>query len=337
MHRLCAVVAAALIVAPAAGAQTIRVAVRSLGDPSIARSLYPTVRELCPRAARAGPRRWRLTCSHARLVAEALGGRASGRRVVVETPFEWRRYPLYLRTVTVAGVRRFRSVNAGPARITVRRPGLTLQFVRMEPHAAAQAFRRGDVDAAPVALGDIKAALADPVVGRRVHVRPVRALERAAARASGLLAGAPVARAPLLREFRRRAAKLAPGRVRLAAGGDADLLYGASLLAAQWREVGLGPAVVRSAPDRFERLRAAYDAPEALFLALQRSPSPLLRQALAARDPLPFLRRLDARLRRDASVVPVAWVVSAWLVSPGLRGWRQDALGTVDYTRFAAK
>ena len=264
---------------------------------------------------------------------------------------------------------RFRSVDAGPRQIEVSRPGLTLSFVRMEPHAAAQAFRSGRLDAAPVALGDLKAALADAVVGPRVHVRPIRALdvvrfdlrrgalaglpntrraywdsadrldyealvpERAAVRAYGLVPGAPAPPPLRLRAFRRHVRTLPPVAVRLGARGD-DLRYGADLLAANWREVGLGPRVVRDAPDTFERLRAPYDAPEAIFFALGATPSPLLRRALAARDPLPLLRRLDAQLRRGAAVVPVSWVASAWLVSPRLRGWRQDRLGAVDYTRF---
>ncbi len=369
MRTVCAVAAAGLIAVPAAGAKTIRVAVTSLDDPSIERSLFPTAAELCPRAVQVAPKRWRLTCRDPRHVAEELGARATGgRTVVVETPFVWRRFPLALRT-KIVHVPRFHRVNAGPRRIEVGRPGLTLDFVRMEPHAAAQAFRRGEVDAAPVALGDLKAALADPVVGPRVHVRPVRALdlvrfdlrrgalagrpdtrraywasadrldyealvpERAARRAWGLLPDAPPERPPLLGAFRRHVRSLRPVRVPLGARGEVAQ-YGASLVASNWREVGLGPRVVADAPDTFERLRAAYDAPEALFLALQPSPSPLLRRALAARDPLPALRRLDASLRRSAAVVPVSWAASAWLVSPRLRGWRQDRLGAVDYTRL---
>jgi hypothetical protein len=121
--------------------------------------------------------------------------------------------------------------------------------------------------------------------------------------------------------------------VKIGARGG-DLRYGAELLAANWREVGLGPKVVADAPNTFERLRASYDAPEAVFLALEPNPSPLLRRALAARNPGPLLRRLDANLRRRAAVVPVSWAASAWLVSPRLKGWRQDRFGAVDYTRF---
>jgi hypothetical protein len=369
VRAFCAVAAVALIAVSTAEAKTIRVAVTSLGDPSIERSLYPTAAELCPRARQVAPRRWRLTCRDPRHVAEELGARAvDGRTVLVETPFVWRRFPLSLQT-KVVHVSRFRSINAGPRRIEVSRPGLTLSFVRMEAHAAAQAFRRGELDAAPVALGDLKAALADSVVGPRVHVRPIRALdvvrfdprrgalaglpntrraywqsadrldyealvpEHAAGRAWGLVPGAPAPPPLRLRPFRRHVRTLPPVAVRLAARGD-DLGYGADLLAANWREVGLGPRVVGDAPDTFERLRAAYDAPEAIFFALGPSPSPLFRRALAAPDPLPALRRLDAQLRRSAEIVPVSWVASAWLVSPRLKGWRQDRLGVVDYSRF---
>ena len=369
MRALCVGAAVALIAVPVAGARTIRVAVTSLGDPSIERTLYPTAAQLCPRVRRIAPRRWRLTCRDPRHVAEELDARAvGGRTVVVTTPFAWRRFPLFLRT-KIVHVPRFRSVNAGPRRIEVGRPGLTVSFVRMEPYAAARAFRRGKLDVAPVALGDIKAALADPVVGARVHVRPIRALdvlrfdlrggalarrpelrraywdsadrtdyealvpERAATRAWGLVAGAPAPPPLRLRPFRRHVRTLPQVAIPIAARAG-DLRYGAGLLAANWREVGLGPRVVADAPDTFERLRAGYDAPEAIFLALDPSPTPLLRRALAARDPMPLLRRLDAQLRRRAALVPVSWVASAWLVSPRLRGWRQDRLGSVDYTRL---
>jgi hypothetical protein len=366
---LCAGAAIALVAVPVAQAKTIRVAVTSLDDLSIERTLYPTAGELCPRIRQVAPTRWRLTCRDPRHVAEELGARAvGGRTVVVTTPYVWRRFPLYLRT-KIVHVPRFRSVNAGPRQIEVARPGLTVSFVRMEPHAAARAFRRGELDAAPVALGDIKAALADPVVGGRVHVRPIRALdvlrfdlrggalarlpalrraywdsadrldyealvpEHAAGRAWGLVPDAAAPPPLRLRPFRRHVRTLPQVEVRIGARGG-DLRYGARLLAANWREVGLGPKVVADAPNTFQRLRASYDAPEAIFLALDPNPSPLLRRALAARDPAPLLRRLDNRLRSRASVVPVSWAASAWLVSPRLKGWREDRLGAVDYTRF---
>jgi hypothetical protein len=32
-------------------------------------------------------------------------------------------------------------------------------------------------------------------------------------------------------------------------------------------------------------------------------------------------------------VIPISWAADARLVSPRLRGWREDELGSVDYTR----
>ena len=129
-----------------------------------------------------------------------------------------------------------------------------------------------------------------------------------------------------MRDARGRIGALPPVRVPIA--GDPAL---ASIPVADWRDRGLGPVVAARAPERFERLTALYPGPEGLFLALQPRPGALLREALAAADPLPALRRLDAQLRREATVVPLARRVGARLVSPRLRGWRQDALGRADY------
>jgi hypothetical protein len=50
-----------------------------------------------------------------------------------------------------------------------------------------------------------------------------------------------------------------------------------------------------------------------------------------------MLTRLDRELIEQGAVIPVAWVAGARLVSPRLTGWRQDALGNVDYTRVRAR
>ena len=42
-------------------------------------------------------------------------------------------------------------------------------------------------------------------------------------------------------------------------------------------------------------------------------------------------------LRREALVVPVAWVADPRLVSRCLRGWREDRLGRVDYARVTRR
>jgi hypothetical protein len=93
--------------------------------------------------------------------------------------------------------------------------------------------------------------------------------------------------------------------VRVARPSDPDLDYGANLLVASWRDLGLGAVVGGGRPDaRFERLLAPYPRPSAL-----------------------------PRLVRGRAVIPIAWVADARLVSPRLRGWAEDELGDVDYTR----
>ena len=365
------VVLTALLAGSAAASSppTIRIAVRTLADPSIERTLFPRVTDLC-HVASLGPLRWSLACTHEAEVRAALT--AHGFHVaggVLETRFPWRRLPAYLAQIGVRGVRRVHAVDAGPRQISFTRDGRRYEFLRIEPHEAAVAFRRGEVDVAPVAVGDLRAALLDPVVGPRVRVRPIFAVdvvrfdlvrgalarapevrhaywlsaareeyaalvpERAAGPAYGLLRDDPVVKPPNPRRFFPYATGLAQPRVRLSPGRDAELAYGAGLLAADWRDSGLHAHVVRSAPDTFERLVAAYAEPEGIFLTLEPRPGPLLRQAVAASDPLPILRRIDARLRASAAIVPVAWVASARLVSSRLRGWRQDGLGAVDYTK----
>jgi len=128
-------------------------------------------------------------------------------------------------------------------------------------------------------------------------------------------------------------------RARIGVPPDADLRSGARLLYGDWRDVGLGPLLVtepaRGLNGSFERLLAAYPQAEALpaELVLREGlgSRALLERALAANDQTPALRRFDEDLRASARFVPVAWVVDARLVSPRLRGWREDALGAVDY------
>src|SRR5207342_2904793 len=82
--------------------------------------------------------------------------------------------------------------------------------------------------------------------------------------------------------------------VRFAEPSDPDLAYGAGLLIAAWRDLGLGPFVGRGRPDaRFERVLAPYPRLDALRAAVH-----------------------------GRSATPIAWAVDARLVSPRLRGWR---------------
>ncbi|HSP71600.1 MAG TPA: hypothetical protein VLN26_04475 [Gaiellaceae bacterium] len=362
-RALAAALLAGLAFAGTARATTIRVAVTSLDDPEIGWSLWQhAVPDLCGPLDELGPRHWRLACREAAAVADALRrpgvtARVRGRSVDVTTAFAWRRFPDFLKRLAVPGAKRFPAVRAGPRRIVGIRPGLRLEFVRMEPHAAAAAFARGEVDVAPVPLGDIRAALADPRLRASVRLRPLDAVDAVvlpsvlppalrrtywstANRADyallasdgigrpafGFLPGSPEPSATDYREAKSRIRTLVQPRVRVA--GDPEP---ASIVVADWRDLGLGAVVDRSGTARFERLTALYPGAEGLFLALQPRPGPLLREALAARDPAAALGRLDARLRRTATVVPLARAVGARLVSPRLAGWRQDALGLADY------
>ena len=104
---------------------------------------------------------------------------------------------------------------------------------------------------------------------------------------------------------RSRSAPCPAWRSAFAEPGDPDDAYGASLLVAAWRDLGLGPYFGKGRPDaRFERVLAAYPRPDAIRAAL-----------------------------RDRPVIPIAWAVDARLVSPRVRGWSEDGLGAVDYAR----
>jgi hypothetical protein len=130
---------------------------------------------------------------------------------------------------------------------------------------------------------------------------------------------------------------------------DPEAVYRAQTVWASWRDLGLAAVVIpRRRPGlagaaSFRRLVAAYPLPEALLAAAllpRTGPSAARRTlvaALAARDPLPLLARADEELQADARVIPVAWVADARLVSRRLEGWRQDALGVVDYSRLTAR
>jgi hypothetical protein len=274
-------------------------------------------------------------------------------RVAVETLGD----PTIARNVVEMGSRPpLRVIDAGPRRIVGVRPGLRVEFIRMEPHAAALAFRRAEVDVAPIALGDIKAAQLDPALRGSVHVQPLlgldlirfdssvppqvrrflwRAVDRAdyrrlvpedvAGAAYGLLRTAPPVKRPGLGTLKEEAKALRaryPGTwVRLAGG------YEAELVAAFWREVGATVFVTQRNPNaRFERVLAPYDADEALFVAL-------LGRAAQGKQ----LGPLDRSLREGAELVPIAWVASAKLVSRRLVGWSEDELGTTDYSRVRVR
>jgi hypothetical protein len=208
-------------------------------------------------------------------------------------------------------------VRAAPGRIVARRGGLTIVFRRVEPHRAALLFRRGELDEAPVALGDIRAARADGRVRSAVRVRRLRALDalvptrRLAASVRRTMdetadrvdyavlvpedptAASPSVSARAFRAARRRIPALPQNWVRIAVADDPTLRYGAGLLVASWRDLGL-------------RVRIADKNAEARFV----------RVATLPKGAIPIARAVDARL-----------------VSPRVRGWREDARGVVDYSR----
>lgn len=291
-------------------------------------------------------------------------------RLVVLLPYAWRRFPYALTTVasaprSVPGP--FHLVSGSADQFVARNANLTLLFRRYTPRAAERAFERGDVDEAPVPAGELAGTRAR--LGDLVQVRTLLALDGVALRrvtpalrrvywdtanrgdyadlvteARGAAASSVVTTAKKVppRAFRdalKAIATLPRVRVRIGVPDDPGLRSGARLLYGDWRDIGLGPLLVsESAPALdgwFDRWVAAYPQAEALpaELALRDrlGSRRLLLRALGAGAQGPALARFDADLRASARFVPVAWVVDARLVSPRLQGWREDALGDVDY------
>jgi hypothetical protein len=318
---------------------------------------------------------WTFRCKDAAKVARAIPfGRASvaGDAVHVRLPAPWLRFP-YLLTAAqaaVSGTRGpFEVVRARPGEIVAERGALRLVFRQVEPHRAAVLFRRGELDEAPVPLGDIRAAQLDARVRSAVHVTQLLGIDTIVFRPRGSVAGFPETRnayaatvsrgdyQALVPEFQADAATslvpgYAPTRARardfraarrqiatlppvvVGVGADPDVGYGRDLLVAAWRDVGLH---ARSGGDdaRLQRVLAPYPQDEALLARLYVDGDACVRRALP-----PALRTLaQAETLRDAdnacfgSVVPVAWVADARFVSPRVRGWSEDRLGLVDYAR----
>jgi hypothetical protein len=334
-------------------------------------------------------RTWRFRCKSASAIAAAIRRVArlraapahwlfadtrvsvAGGRLMVRLPFPWRRFPYALTVVgaaprTVPGP--FKLVSGSPQLVVARNDLLTVMFQPMSPRAAERAFERGQVDEAPIPVGDVAGTRAR--LGGVVHARTLLALDGVALRrlrpelrraywqtatrgdyselvseSSGATALSVVASSakPRPREFRNavRAIRTAlpRARVRIGVPADPELQFGARILYAGWRDVGLGPQLViepaRALDGSFTRWAALYPQAEALPAELVLrdglGSQPVLLHALAANDQRGPLQAFDADLRTSARVVPVAWVVDARLVSPRLRGWREDALGDVDY------
>jgi hypothetical protein len=334
-------------------------------------------------------RRWSFTCRSAPSIAAALRRLArlrdsplswvfadavvsapSARILRIRLPFAWRRFPYVLTSVATAPrflPGPFSLVSGSARRVVVRRTGLTVVFQRMPARGAQRAFLNGEVDEAPVPVGDIAAMRSDP----RLRVRTLLALdlvllhtpnarlrraywetanrgdyeqlvsERDGSAAYGLVGGETADPARF-----RRALKSIPSlprvAVRLQVSQDPVLCYGARLVWADWRDVGLGPRLVDDNGDAsFLRVLAPYAQAEAIPAQLVLGDhvpgrAGLLR-ALGATQQTGELPRLDRNLRSTAIAIPIAWVVDARLVSSRLQSWREDVLGNVDYAAVRSR
>jgi len=304
------------------------------------------------------------------LFADARVTVPNASRLVVRLPFSWRRFPYALTTVAAAPRSvpgPFQIVTGSRDQIVVRNAGLTVLFRRYTPRGAVRAFERGDVDEAPLPQGEIagaRARLGDVVESRTLLGLDGLALRRLmpslrrvywdtanrndyadlVAEMRGAAASSVVGTTKKVTPRAYRLALHGIGvlprvRVRIGVPGDPALRVGARLLYGDWRDLGLGPQLVTApAPaldGSFGRWLAPYPQAEALPAELvlrdRLGSRALLLRALGAGDQSASLSRFDDDLRASARFVPIAWVVDARLVSPRLRGWREDALGDVDY------
>jgi hypothetical protein len=286
----------------------------------------------------------------------------------VRLPFSWRRFPYVLTSVATAPrfvPGPFALVSGSARRVVVRRQGLTLVFRKLPARVARDEFLAGKLDEAPVPVGDTAALEADPRLDGVVHVRtllgldlvllhtPHPALRRAywetanrgdyeqlvpeldGSAAYGF-GNSEIADPARFRRTLKSIPTLPRVAVRLQAAPDPVLRYGARLLYADWRNVGLGPGLVGSAGDAtFRRVMAPYAQTEALpaqlVLADHVPGRAAVLRLLGATQQSAALKQLDADVRDTAILIPVAWVVDARLVSPRLQNWHEDVLGDVDY------
>jgi hypothetical protein len=286
-------------------------------------------------------------------------------KLVIRLGLPWRRFPYALSAVAAAprGVPGpFRVVKASAHRLELVHQGTRLVFRRLTPYAAVRAFRRNEVDEAPVPHGDlaylrrhvrgvkVRRLLAQDVV-EFTDDRAPREVRRAywgtanrgdyqalvaddAATEAFALIGTPKPDPAALRRAVARIPDLPPNPVRISVPPDPTLVYGARLLLGQWREAGLRAELVATgahADAQFRRVLAPYPQNEALLGSLG------VVTALGKVDQRQAFAAVDARNAAQASIVPVCWVADARLVSPSLLGWQEDVLGNVDYTQVSRR
>jgi hypothetical protein len=240
----------------------------------------------------------------------------------------------------------FRLERRARDRVVVTRPSLTIDFRRLDPYAAVRAFKRGELDEAPVPQGELRALEADEVLGpslraqtlegfdvvvfdRRVPRMVRRAYwltaprgeyqglipERVAPAAFSLRPGGKETTAAEARGARSSIRHLPRVPVRLAVPNRPELVEAAEIPWAEWRQLGLPVTLVpagRNTEARFVRATSA--------------------EALAE-----LRRQPGADSPEVALIVPLARVAEARLVSPRVRGWRMDAHGVADYSRIALR
>lgn len=304
--------------------------------------------------------------------ADRIG--ADSRTLSIELRFPWRRFPYALTAVgaaprTVPGP--FELVSGSKRRVVLRRDGSTVEFHRVAPREAVREFRQGALDEAPIPVGDVGATAADRRIGSAVKTRTLLAMdvvllppiahdlriayrdtaargdyeelipEAAGAGAFGFFGsekGSPARFRRAVAAIRRLPRRQVPIEVTPTLRAGARILYG------QWRDVGLGPKLVSGSPSphaSFVRMSSSYAQQEAipaeLVLRYGLEPRRGLLRALAATRQQDQLKRVDRALWASARAVPIAWVVDARLVSPRLVGWREDALGNVDYAAVRSR
>jgi hypothetical protein len=302
---------------------------------------------------------------------------ANATTLFVSLRFPWRRFPYALTAVgaaprTVAGP--FELVRGSGRRVLVRGASVRVEFRRLGARDAVRDFRLGRLDEAPIPVGDQAFVGADPQLGAWARTRTLLGLDVASitgfsrrfrraywqtanradyeklvpeltgAKAYGFLGGERASPAEYRRAV-RDIPSLRPARVRFGVPIDPALRYGAGLLYAQWRDLGLGVRLVSTPKAKvhagLHRLIAAYPQEEALpaelVLGYGLGPRDMLLRALRVTRQRDDLQLLDDEMRGRAAAIPIAWVVDARLVSPRLDGWREDALGNVDYTLVRAR